>query len=48
MTSIGKVQIPKLPGSENYTIWSVRLKAVLTKEDLIRSAGTTTGTNWQQ
>ena len=34
MTSLEKLGLPKLIGSENYIIWSIRVKAALTKEDL--------------
>jgi hypothetical protein len=35
MASLEKIQIQKLRGSENYSIWSIRVKAVLIKEELI-------------
>ena len=34
MASINKIDIPKLKGTENYIIWSIRTKALLVKEDL--------------
>lgn len=34
MTSLDKISIPKLKGSDNYITWSIRTKATLTKEDL--------------
>lgn len=34
MTSLDKIYLPKLRGSENYIIWSIRVKAALIKEDL--------------
>jgi hypothetical protein len=34
MTSLDKIYLPKLKGSENYIIWSIRVKAALIKEDL--------------
>lgn len=32
--NIDKIGLPKLRGSENYTIWSIRVRAALIKEDL--------------
>lgn len=35
MSSIDKVSLPKLKGSGDYIIWSIRLKAALVREDLL-------------
>ena len=34
MTSLDKISLPKLKGSENYKIWNARAKAALIREDL--------------
>jgi hypothetical protein len=34
MASLEKIYLPKLKGSENYIIWSIRVKAALIKDDL--------------
>ena len=34
MSSADKITLPKLRGSENYIIWSIRMKALLIKDDL--------------
>src|SRR3569623_666906 len=34
MTTLGRLDLHKLSGSKNYIIWSIRLQALLVKEDL--------------
>jgi hypothetical protein len=34
MASLEKIYLPKLKGSENYIIWSIKIKAALIKDDL--------------
>src|ERR1700761_2111821 len=34
MTSLNKLDLPKLYGSDNYITWSIRIQALLIKEDL--------------